>query len=63
MTDATLQEVAHIASGEMFDVMALLQGLRGMFAAERQEGTLPDRLVRQAMERLEAIQATLDPHI
>lgn len=63
MADDVLNDVVHAASGDMFDVLAMLEGLRGIFAAQRQEGTPPDRLVRQAMARIEAIQATFDPHI
>ncbi len=63
MADDVIKEVVHAASGDMFDVLSMLEGLRGMFAAQRLEGTLADRLARQAMQRLEAIQRTLDPHI
>lgn len=58
-----LKEVAHGASDDLFDVIAMLRGARGILAGQRNEGAEVDRLIRQAMERIDQIHSAFDPHI
>ena len=57
----TLEQVAHFQSDEIWDVIALLDGARKTpFVNEGESG---ERLIRQAIEKLKAVQMAFDPYI
>lgn len=57
----TLKDVAHEQSNELWDVIALIEAAR-MMPFEHQ-GESGDRLLRQAHEKLHAVQDALNPYI
>ncbi|MBS0308490.1 MAG: hypothetical protein JSS58_05920 [Proteobacteria bacterium] len=56
-----LKDVAHSQSNELWDVIALLEGAQ-MMPFENQ-GESGERLIRQAIEKIQAIQKAFDPYI
>lgn len=64
MSDNTLpalKDVAHEQSDVLWDVIALLEGAREVpFTNQGESG---ERLIRQAIERLQSVQAAFDPYI
>ncbi|MBK1685535.1 hypothetical protein [Rhodoferax fermentans] len=62
MSDApTLAAVVHTQSDELWDVIALLEGAREL--PFKNQGESGERLIRQAIERIQGVQAAFDPYI
>lgn len=66
MADSTkidLYEVAHAANDALFDVSAILTAARlALKSKDMNRGDI-ERVIRQAVSRVEQIQRTFDPHI
>jgi len=56
-----LATVVHEQSDGLWDVIALLEGARQV--PFKNQGESGERLIRQAIERIQSVQAAFDPYI